>query len=61
MYIVGLMSGTSLDGVYAALVRINEHGTKTKLEVMEFIHFHSQNILKRKLLNPYQWKHRKFS
>lgn len=35
--IVGLMSGTSIDGIDAALVRINDYGINTKAELIHFI------------------------
>ncbi|MDX8288715.1 anhydro-N-acetylmuramic acid kinase AnmK [Metabacillus indicus] len=37
MYIAGLMSGTSLDGIDAALVKVSGSGLDTELEIMEFI------------------------
>ncbi|MFQ5709073.1 MAG: anhydro-N-acetylmuramic acid kinase [bacterium] len=47
---VGLISGTSLDGVDAALVRIKNHGLATELELLHFITMPYPAPLKEKLL-----------
>src|SRR3972149_6681103 len=43
--VVGLMSGTSMDGVDAALVRINGHGLNTNIELIHFICFPYESSL----------------
>ena len=49
--VVGLMSGTSMDGVDAALVRINGNGLKTKIELIKFICFPYESSLLQTLEN----------
>jgi len=47
---IGLISGTSLDGVDAALVRIKNSGLETKVELIRFITFPYPEGLREKLL-----------
>ena len=35
-YIIGLMSGTSLDGLDVALCKLSKHGLNTRIELLEF-------------------------
>ncbi|MFQ5823355.1 MAG: anhydro-N-acetylmuramic acid kinase, partial [bacterium] len=48
--IVGLISGTSMDGVDAALVKIRNHGLETNLELIHFVTYPYPLGLKEKLL-----------
>ncbi len=48
--IIGLMSGTSLDGVDAVLIELSGSGTKTKIKQLGFITHPFPRGLKRKLL-----------
>lgn len=50
-YAVGLMSGTSLDGIDAALVNIVETNGKIELKLMEFINEPLEEELKEKIKN----------
>jgi anhydro-N-acetylmuramic acid kinase len=47
---IGLMSGTSVDGVDAVLLRIQGNGTKTKLKQLHFIDFPFPKGLKETIL-----------
>jgi anhydro-N-acetylmuramic acid kinase len=49
--VVGLMSGTSMDGIDAALVRIKGSGFETKVEVIKFICFPYESSLLLRLEN----------
>jgi len=49
-YIVGLMSGTSLDGVDAVLVEVSGSGIKTKIRQLGFVTHPFPQGLKKKLL-----------
>jgi len=48
--IIGLMSGTSLDGVDVALIRIEGNGTFTKLELVGYLEYPFPSGLKSRLL-----------
>lgn len=48
--IIGLMSGTSLDGVDAVLVDVSGSGTKTKIDQLGFIAYPFPRGLKKKIL-----------
>ncbi|MCB9219191.1 MAG: anhydro-N-acetylmuramic acid kinase [Ignavibacteriales bacterium] len=48
--VIGLMSGTSLDGVDVALIKIEGSGTFTKLELIGFLEYPFPKGLKSKLL-----------
>jgi anhydro-N-acetylmuramic acid kinase len=48
--IVGLISGTSLDGVDAALVKIKGQGTETKVELLHFLTYRYPDGLKEVIL-----------
>jgi len=47
---IGLLSGTSLDGVDAALVNIRNHGLEVKVKLVDFFTFSYPEGLKAKLL-----------
>ncbi len=47
---IGLMSGTSLDGVDAVLVEIENYGVETKVEVLDFISYPISDDLKQRIL-----------
>src|SRR3990172_1297512 len=54
---IGLMSGTSVDGVDAALVKITGSGINTKIDVLHFNIFDYPPGLKEKILNNSQPGH----
>lgn len=49
MYAVGLMSGTSLDGIDAALCEIHGHGVDTKIRLIDFITYPLHPKLEKKI------------
>lgn len=49
-HIIGLMSGTSLDGVDAVLVEVSGNGTKTKIKQLGFITYPFPRVAKKKIL-----------
>lgn len=49
-YVIGLMSGTSLDGVDAVLIEIKNNGTKTKLNQIGFITYPFPEGVKKRVL-----------
>lgn len=48
-FAVGLMSGTSLDGIDAALVKIEGCGEDTKVELLEFINIEMEDNIKKEI------------
>lgn len=54
--IIGLMSGTSMDGLDVALCKITGHGTSTKLELKRFVTVPYSSETKRRILNVFAKK-----
>ncbi len=48
--IIGLMSGTSADGIDAALVRVSGHGTDTKAQMLSFLFTPFPEAVREKIL-----------
>ncbi|MEO7045179.1 MAG: anhydro-N-acetylmuramic acid kinase [Ferruginibacter sp.] len=55
-YILGLMSGTSLDGLDMALCEIKNHGTKTKLKLLQFETAGYEEDFKKEIKNVFSKK-----
>ncbi|MDZ7375426.1 MAG: anhydro-N-acetylmuramic acid kinase, partial [candidate division KSB1 bacterium] len=49
-FVIGLMSGTSMDGIDAALTRIKNFGLDTEVELIHFQMFPYPNALRKRLL-----------
>ncbi|MEE6132123.1 anhydro-N-acetylmuramic acid kinase AnmK [Priestia sp. GS2] len=49
MYIVGLMSGTSLDGIDAALIHVEGSGMNTELTIIDFVTYPFSKELEREI------------
>ena len=49
MYAVGLMSGTSLDGLDAALCEIEGHGFDTRITLLDFITYPMPDVLRQRI------------
>jgi anhydro-N-acetylmuramic acid kinase len=57
MYAVGLMSGTSLDGIDAALVEIEGNGYESKVKLLHFITMPFSSQLKKEIKQALSFEH----